>query len=235
MAVDSLDGIAYSILNQVNSTLGDDSDLDIREVKREIRKQRALFLRNEYNKNNRSWSDDVIQNLGCVELELADSSECCDLPSDCQIKRTVLTLPDTIELHNRPAYTRIGPIDSISKKYTLITLEQAPFFGNSRFNQKQIAVFEANDRLYFISKDKALLEFLKYANVRGVFEDVEAAAKFSHCDGSPCYRDTDKYAMTDWMEAYIKNMIVEMILKTKLQTFGDRTNDNKDNDTREVQ
>ena len=234
MAQDSLNAIAYSILNQVNSTLGDDSDLDIREVKREIRKQRALFLRNEYNKNARTWSDDVIQDLGCVELESADRSECCDVPAGCNIKRTVLKIPDTIELHNRTGFVRIGPVDKIGKDFNLITTQEAPFWGNGRFNKGEIAVIEMNDRLYFISHNHAKLDFLKYANVRGVFEDVEAAAKFSHCSGAPCYTDTDKYYLTDWMEAYIKNMIVEMLIKTKLQSFADRTNNNKDDDTREV-
>jgi hypothetical protein len=234
MAQDSLNAIAYSVLNQINTTLGDESDLDIREVKREIRKQRALFLRNEYNKNARTFADDVIQDLGCVELELADRSECCDVPAGCKIKRTVLTLPDTIELHNRTGYVRIGPIDKISKDYNLITVQEAPFWGNGRFNKNEIAVIEMNDRLYFISHNQSKLDFLKYANVRGVFEDVEAAARFSHCNGTPCYKDSDKYYLTDWMEAYIKNIVVELLLKTKLQIVGDKTNDNKDNTTKEV-
>lgn len=233
MAKDSLNNIAYSILNQLRPHLADDSDIDLREVKREIRKIRALLLRNEYNKTNRTIDDDVTQSLGCVELELTDAADCCNIQSDCTVVRTVLEIPDTIELHQKTAITRIGPVNKLDKSYLFIDYDRVPFFGNSRFNGKEIAAFLYSDRIYLISKDESI-KFMKYVNIRGVFEDVEAVAKFKHCSGDACYTDDDKYYLTDWMETYLKTMVRDIFL-VKLGQPVDNVNDNKDNTVREIQ
>jgi hypothetical protein len=231
MAIDSLNAIAYSILNSLRPHLSDDSDIDLREIKREVRKTRSLLLRNEYNKNNRSIDDDVIQNLGCVELELTDAADCCDIQSGCTVVRTVLEIPDTIELHQRTAITRVGPVNKMSKSYLFIDYDRVPFFGNSRFNGKEVACFLHSDRIYLVSKDDSI-KFMKYINIRGVFEDVEAVAKFKHCTGEACYTDDDKYFLTDWMEVYLKEMVTNKFL-IKLGQPVDNTNDNKDNTVKE--
>lgn len=231
MATDSLNSIAYSILNQIRPHLSSDSDVDIREVKREIRKQRALLLRNEYNKNNRVIDDDVIQNLGCVELELADAADCCDIQSGCTVVRSVLDIPDTIELHQRTAITRVGPANKLDKSYLFIEYDRVPWFGNSRFNKNEIAAFLYNDKMYLISKDDNV-KFIKYINIRGVFEDVEAVAQFTTCSGDACYTDDDKYYLTDWMETYLKTLVKGILLQ-KLGLPVDNSSDNKDNTVKE--
>ena len=75
-----------------------------------IKNQRALWLRNELNKN-RTIDPNIVQDLGCIELELADKAECCDLEDGCKILRTNVTIPNTIELHNKTGITRVAPID----------------------------------------------------------------------------------------------------------------------------
>ena len=233
MATDSLNAISYSILNSLRPHITDDFDIDIRQVKREVRKTRALLLRNEYNKNNRVIDDDVIQNLGCVELELADAADCCDIQSGCTVVKSVLPIPDTIELHERPAITRVGPVNKIDKSYLFLDYDRVPFFGSSRFNGKEIACFLHSDHLFLISKDPNV-KFIKYVNIRGVFEDVEAVAKFTTCSGNACYTDDDKYYITDWMETYLKTIVIQQFMVTLGQPV-DNTNDNKDNSVIEGQ
>ena len=48
----SLNELAYSTLLKMRPHLSDDENLDIREVKEEYHRQRALWIRNDLNKNH---------------------------------------------------------------------------------------------------------------------------------------------------------------------------------------
>ena len=67
----SLNKIAYSILENVRRDISDDEFISLRQVKDDIHTLRALFLRNELNKS-RSIDPAIVQDLGCVGLEYAD-------------------------------------------------------------------------------------------------------------------------------------------------------------------
>ena len=67
----TLSEIIYDLWQSVSANISDDSVLDERLLKYWVHNQRALWLRNELNKN-RTIDDNVIQDLGAVELEIDD-------------------------------------------------------------------------------------------------------------------------------------------------------------------
>ena len=77
----SLNKIVYSIQEKLRVELSDDDPIDWRLIAEEIHTTRAAFIRNEMNRN-RTPDPFIIQNLGCVELEVVDRAECCDITID---------------------------------------------------------------------------------------------------------------------------------------------------------
>lgn len=81
----SLNQMIYQIYEDLQIT-ADDTTLDKRLIKDLINQERANWIRKEHNKN-RSIDDNIIQDLGCVELDLVNrqSDRCCEVFVDCKI------------------------------------------------------------------------------------------------------------------------------------------------------
>ena len=216
----------YKILEVLNRTKSDDSDIDEREIKFAIHNQRALWLRNELNKN-RTIDPNVIQDLGCVQLEVADTAECCDITTGCSILRTTLEIPNTIELHNETALW-VSPVDKLNYPFSFVSYDRAKWVGNGTFSQNNIFAFLNNSRIYIISGNDEH-KYMKYINIRGVFENPTEAGRFSDCTGSACYTDTDEYPLNRWMWTYIQMEVIKEMLPKLLQMPSDNSNDAKSN------
>ncbi|PIZ58750.1 hypothetical protein COY23_00215, partial [bacterium (Candidatus Torokbacteria) CG_4_10_14_0_2_um_filter_35_8] len=155
--------------------MSDDDIGDKRQYEFWINNTRALLIRQDYAKN-RTLSENVIQDLGCVEIETADVSECCDMTYGCSIKRTKLLLPKPIELLQNDAIMRVATIDKTSKAFSIVSYDQFIFSGNGRFNTNQIYATFRNSRIYLKSNSNTLtLKAMKYINIRGIFEDPREA------------------------------------------------------------
>ncbi len=229
----TLNKLIYDLWEIVRPNLSDDDNFDKRQLAFWIKNQRALWLRNELNKN-RTIDDNVIQDLGCLELELADKADCCELSDGCKILRTKETIPNTIELHNKTGITRVAPIDKISIPFSFVSYERAIYSGNGKYNKNAIFTFLLNDRIYVMSKNDSLSKYITHINVRGVFEDPEEAARFTHCDGTPCYTDNDKYPLNRWMVDYMKAEILNLNFNAALQAVEDTSNNAKADNNNEA-
>jgi hypothetical protein len=218
----TLNELTYQVIEAVRPELHDDDVLDLRYIKDLIHNQRALWIRNELNKD-RDIPEEIIQDLGCVEIEAASTTECCDFSSECKVMRTVLKIPKPITLHHREAIERIGPTDFTKKSYSIKDYKEVVFFGNGKFNRNMIAAYYRNDRIYLYSKD-ATADLLEHINIRLVASDPTEAAKFNHCTGDPCYTDDSEYPLSDYMWNYMKEMIIKQVL-LKSQLANDTTND----------
>lgn len=223
----TLNQLAYDLLELVRPEISDDEAIDLRQVKFWIHNQRALWLRNELNRF-RTIDDNIIQDLGCVKLEVADRATCPDLPIDCHILRTEKEIPNTVELHNKTAITRVGPIDITAPSYSFVEYKRAIFSGNGKFNKQQIFAFLHSNRIYLkISPLNRDGKYLEYLNIRGVFETPPDVAAFIDADGIPCYSDDGKYPVNRWMIDYMKQAIVQSNLIIENAAVGDTTNDSK--------
>lgn len=223
----TLNEISYAILNKLRPQISDDEEIDIREIKAEVHKQRALWLANELNKN-RDIDDSIVSDLGCVDVEISDISECCDVELECDVIRTNLIMPKAIQLHDGPAIVRIGPIDKLNVNYSFIKLEQVPYALEARFNHDIIYAFLVNGRIWLISKhDK--VKYLEKINIRIVAENPEDLRDFTNsCSGEACYNDDDEYPFPMRMLPYLEAEVRKQFMSTNT-TLIDPSNDARGN------
>lgn len=229
----TLNELRHNILLKLSGgTLSDDFDIDKRQVDYWINSQRALMVRNELNKY-RSIDPDLVQDLGCIELEKIDRAECCDINIECDILRTNVEIPSFIEMYNREAITRVGSLDKIAKPYTYIPYERAPYVGSGRFNLKQIYAFRKNKRIYIVFNAKNYkAKMLQYINVQGVLENPLDAITFINCDGTNCWTADSQYPIKQWMIPYMENIILKNELGG-LAVPSDSANDSADTNTQQ--
>ena len=227
----TLNELYYELWLDVSQSIADDSVLDSRLLKQFIHTTRALFARNEMNKSHRTVDAALIQDLGMVELEMADSFVDTGLDNiSYTILRSRELIPRAIELHNKPAITYVGSVDQIQKSFKLVDISSVPYTGNGKFNKSLIFAFLMNDRIYVIGNcNNIAFKGLKYINVKGVFENPEDAAKFNRPDGTPCYSDEGQYPLPNYMWKYIKKEIISTDLRQFYVPIEDDKN-NADND-----
>jgi hypothetical protein len=207
----TLNEYTYQIVEAVRPEIHDDDIIDHRHIKDLIHNQRAVWVRNELNKN-RDIPEQLIQDLGCVPLQKANTIECCDFSGGCKIMRTVNKIPTPISLHHREAIERVGPADMLGKPYSIKDYKQAIFAGNGRFNKEMYFAFYRNGYLFVVSKDVKVFT-LKNINIRLVASDPTEAAIFNHCSGEACYTDDSEYPLTDWMWQYMKEYIINEVFR----------------------
>jgi hypothetical protein len=217
--------LVYDLMSLKRGQLSDDDIGDKRQFEFWINNTRALLIRQDNNKG-RSLTENIIQDLGCVELENADVAECCDMEYGCVIKRTKLLIPRPIELSQQDAILRVATIDKTSKSFTFVPYEQFIFSGNGRFNKYTIFATYRNGRIYLQSKSNTLtLNAMKWINVRGIFEDPRGVGIFIRCDGTTCFSNDSPYPISNWMIEAMKKMILETDIKMMITIPADPSND----------
>jgi len=216
--------IIFDILEDISSNhISDDIDIDERQIMYKFNVQRSLWVRNELNKTGRTIDPFTVQSLGCVDLEVADTSDCPDLPVGCSILRTKCEIPKTVELHNRNAITKVGSVDKLNYFFSFVSYQQAIFSGNGKYNGNSVFAFLHNNRMYF-KVNGAQKKLLRKINIMGIFEDPKAVSNFCKQDGTVCYSKDDQYPISSWMLPFIKEQVVNQFIKN-LQLPEDNTND----------
>jgi hypothetical protein len=198
-----------------------------------INEQRALFIRNEYNKN-RTIDPYVIQDLNCIELELVDPIQCCvSVPTGCKLLRTKKQIPNTIEYYFTKGIVSVGSADITKPRFLMIDYSRVPYVGHGRTTQKTIYAFLYDKYLYVFSKDSTHL-LMTNITVRGVFENPTELGNFTNCQGQGCWTPASPYPLNQWMWAYMKQMILQQLMQ-KMQQFPlDDANSAEDNKTENV-
>jgi len=210
--------------------LYDDDQLDDRLLKDWVKDQRALWLRNEMNKP-RSVDEQIIQTLGCVPLEVADKSSCPSYLTNYHILQTNVDMPKTIELNNGDGIIEVGYVDKIAYPTSYVTLQRLRFAGNGKFNSNIIHTARHGQRILVKMSVGAqnYTNYLRYLRIRGVWEDPEEVANFTHVNGDPCYSDSDDFPMNRWMWNYIKEAIKQANFKELVTAPTDEINDASEN------
>lgn len=188
---------------------------------------REVALRNEYNKN-RVIDPYVIQDLNCVELEVADPIQCCiEVPLGCKLLRTVKEIPNTIEFYRDKAIVHIGSPDITKPRIPLIEYSRISFIGYGRTTYDRVYAFIYMKRVYFISRDTSYLLWRK-ANFRIIASDPTSLGEFTNCSGQTCWSPNSEYPMNLWMwETLVKPYVVQQLMQ-KQQFPLDDANDEKD-------
>lgn len=195
-----------------------------------INDQREVSLRNEYNRN-RTIDPYIIQDLNCVELELADPIQCCiEIPEGCKLLRTILEIPNTIEFYYTKGIVSIGSPDITISRFLLVDYSRIPFIGHGRTTQKVIYAFFYMKRIYLISKDSTYL-LMKRINIRGIFTDPTELGTFTNCSGNSCWNFDSPYPLNRWMWTTLVKPYVLQQLVQKSQFGTDDSNDAEDSKT----
>jgi hypothetical protein len=215
-------------INSIESSVSYEFYTDI------INEQRALWIRNEYNKN-RSVDPYLIQSLDCVELEQVNPIDCCiDVPTGCKVLRTVKKIPNTIEFFFTKGITSIGSPNITKARLSLIDYSRVAFIGHGRTTAKTVYAFLYDGYMYLISRDPGYL-MTRYITIRGLFEDPTSLGEFINCETKQqCWKMTDPYPLNQWMWAYIKPYVLQQISQ-KLVTQLDDANNTQDNQSQKGQ
>lgn len=218
--------IAYDVLEILNNgNISDDEDISIEHIMYHFNTQRALWIRNEYNKPGRTIDPQIEQDLGCLELEEADTADCCDIATGCTILRTVKTIPELIELHDRPAITRIGPVSKIKLPFNFDTYHKAIYASYNKY-AKGIFAFFLNKRIYLIITDSKY-NYIDYINLKGIFTNPTDLESFK-CNNGTCFSYDENYPINSWMIPYIKEQVLKQF-GMSIQIPKDSSNDANDN------
>lgn len=172
----------------------------VQRLKFSIHNYRALFLRRDIAQRTGRIDEHFFQELKCVELEQVDpaSAECCDVESDCTIKRTVKTIPKPIRLRAGKLYDYIGKATG-NHAFGMIMPDQVRFLSGNKYTKNFTRYYSLPDSKIYVTNFTGDL-----ITIRGIFENPEEAALFNSCDGSPCYNpDVDRYPCSRDMLATI--------------------------------
>lgn len=218
----TLNEAVYQILEVAAPNRSDDDVIDNRFLKALIHTKRAHFITNEMNKN-RIASPALLQDINCLEMEMADDAECCDFTSGCDVLRSKKEIPMPIALHNSLGIERIGPVSASQPGYSFMPYEKAIYFGNGRYNKGGMAAYIRNNRVYVVSNQSTSL--IDLISVRGIFEDPSELESFTSCNGTPCYNDDAAYPLDSRTWDYIKEEIISKDMARILAMPQDLEND----------
>ena len=226
----TLNQIAYGLFEEVRAKLGDDSNIDLRQIKDMIHDVRATLLKQKFDKNLRVIDDAFTQPLGAIEIESVDSSLLSNISSGRYMFRTIREIPPTIDRRNyEGTITRVGPADQLATKYHLVSYDRALYSGNGRFNKNMIFAFIKDNKIHLISNSGAYHKAVQYIEVRGVFENPEQAAKFADVSGSSLSFPDKAYPISRAMRKDIENIIRREKLGIAAQAPSDKLNDGEEN------
>lgn len=188
---------------------------------------RAKLIRQDLNKG-RTLNPDLVQSLGCVDVEIVDGSECGCVETGCKVVRTALQIPATIETSYKNLITRIGPVQGNQRPWSIIQYAAIPFTGNNPFTANTIKAAIHNRYVYVIGPN---VELMTKINIQGVFENPEEVANFITCDGDACYTNDSPYPIANWM---IEDM-TKMILDTDFRVAATAPTDKSADGSHDVQ
>lgn len=215
------DQLVYDILTVVmgGKAISDDSILPLKHLSYLVDNTRATIISRDHSKRF-FINPDIIQTLGCVDVELVDKSLCPCEVTGCSIYRTNLQIPKTIEGTGRNLITRVGSVMLGTRPFDKININRTPYIDGSKFTKDYTRYFQHDGYIYLLSTG-----FHDKISISAVFEMPEEAARFSHCNGTPCYTDSSPYPVSRKMVELIKSMIIQSNIAIELNALVDNIND----------
>ena len=210
--------IIFSLLNTVRAGKQSNSELISEEqLSWEIDNTRAKLIRNDQMKN-RSINPDLIQTL-CINLEIADKSDCpCEI-TGCTILKSTLPIPPAIELGSRNMIISVGSIDLTKPRFNLMPYDRAIYYNPNRFSNSIPGAFIHNSYLFIVANTNKI-DMLEVCTMNIVLERPKDAALF-YCSGTQCYTVDSKYPVSAAMIPDIQNILLTTILKVPTDSTGD--------------
>lgn len=130
---------------------------------------RAKYIKQQYNRIQRSVDDELIQTF-LVEIEEVDSSDYAILDTTGNtITKTKLKIPNIIELDHKSLLLRVSSIDFLEKPMNIVGRKKFLYAGSNITDTDQIFVTKYNKKIY-IKSNKNLENKLDRISISGVLE-----------------------------------------------------------------
>jgi len=214
----TLKEISYNILNLYRGGRSTNNEhISLRQIEFNVKHYRAMLLRRDFARNG-LVSRHVEQDLGCIELEKVNASQCCNLPIECDVVRTVVDIPRTVRFNFTDAITHVADPSGLITIPVVdpLTVQFLPY---DRFTKNTRKAYMIEDKLYIYNPGG-----MDTINIRGVFEDPEEVAKFE-CNGGDCYDDQSDFPLPLDMVQAITDGLVRGTFMMIAQTVSDTEND----------
>ncbi len=214
--------LIFDLLNIVRAGMQLNSEpISEEQVSFWIDNTRALFIRRDLDKK-RSINPDIIQTL-CIDLQLADASDCpCEVVG-CTILKSVLPIPPAIELSYRNLIINAGPIDLTKPRFSFLPYNRAIWYNPNKYSKKIPAAFLHNGYLFIIASNNTI-DMLEVCTMDIVLERPEDAGLFT-CSGTPCWSVNTNYPISAVMIEDCKAFIIQNNLKIEAVAPSDSTGD----------
>lgn len=210
----------------------DDTELDNRYITYLYNIKRAKYLRQELNNYTRTV-DLSIQQTFCLSMELVDGDDCGD---DCpKLLRSTMPVPKPLDLHTKPAITKVKPTSKIGVPFNFISKDKIAFIDGAQFATGLYAFLDDDDYLYVYSLSDAY-KLLGCLTVTGVFANPLDLANYPNCCDctafeAPCYNELeDEYPLQPHLVDLIRKEIIAELVQ-KLYIPEDKENDSNDLDS----
>ena len=214
----TLNEIAYNILNLVRGGRSNQSEhISIDQIKFNIKHYRAMLIRRDYARNGKITRH-LEQDLGCLELEIANPSKCCNLPVTCSVSRSILKIPKTVRFNFKEAITYVGDVTGLNT-IPLIDSHMIKYLPYDKHTANRYKAYMIEDYLYVYNANG-----LQFINVRGIFEDPMDLTHFDCVDGQ-CYDGKSPFPMPADMIQAITLGMASGELQLLSGTFSDTTTD----------
>lgn len=224
----TLNEIAYMILEQIKSNkIVDDEEIDLRLVKSWIKLKRTDIIKNkavsgqDINLNNAQAAQYSVSLVPSYTGTITTGVYNCDNGQDFELYKSTVPLSNIVYAHGNPLIIEITSEDKMRLPFSLVTMGQLRFSGNSRFTNNLIfGAVDVDKYLYF----KKNSEFVTRPNfvIKAVFEDPTTVPGFNE--------DTDDYPCSlDIIEA-VKNSVFDKDFRVLLNSVALEDNENNAND-----
>ena len=221
--------IIYDIFEQLRAHIGDDDDIDIRQIESWVKDYRADFLKQRFDRTPYEIDYNCKQYIHELDVEKVDSSSVSGLNSGRYLMKTVLAIPNTIKRNGLTGtLLYIGSSDKLNMSFTITNHSTAITSGNGRYNRNEIFAFPYDGYIYLYSKGDNF-KTIYHIDIQGVFEDTQEAYLIGK--SSSIYTGNENY----YTSRDIKKYIVQSILKDKYQININPPSDKKDDSTHELE
>lgn len=192
-----------------------------RQLEGWVHQYRALLIKRDLDKGKMP-NPDYIQEIPSIELDVVDKTDGSSFESDTYMLKSMLAIPNTIDLNNKSGFTFIGSADGL--EFQFIPEGRAQWQQYKKYTKFDNVVFLRNGYLYLLSVSP-----LRYITVRGIFEVPTEVSNFVNTNMSSTRSADldDPYPIPINMLPDLKGMILKSELGIEYKAFSDTTNDSQ--------
>ena len=215
----TLNTITTDLLNIIRGAqLTQSEPISKRQLEAWVHEYRAKLIKQDLDKG-KLINSDYTQSLRALELEEVDEAEGTTVDTDYQTFRTILQLPNTIDLNFKAGFTYI---DTITGQEIQFSSEAKSRWQEYKKYTSSDPIAYLKDSYIYVTNDKEI----RYITVRGVFE---IPPEVSHLD-NPKESVTDvtensPYPIPINMVPTLKQMILQGELGIEARAYSDITSD----------